>query len=86
MQGGALAPAANMTLKEATTACQVNRRCFGWTASVPFNSLACSAQGPGGTNDTALLLTDVLFKDAWGARRVTKDASFTSWVLLHRDE
>jgi hypothetical protein len=32
-----------------------------------------------------LPLRDVLLKDAWGARRITKDAKYTSWMLLHRN-
>lgn len=85
MQGGALAPPANISFAAATAACQSNRRCYGFTASVPFSSATCDTQEPAGTNGTSLLLRDVLFKDAWGARRITRDAEYTSWALLHRD-
>ena len=76
MQGGALAPPANLSLAAATAACQSNRRCYGFTATVPFSSATCGASLP---------LREVLFKDAWGARRITRNAKYTSWVLLHRD-
>lgn len=88
MQGGALAPAANMTLTAAIAACQDNRRCYGFTASVPFNSATCATRDPVGTRGANALenpLRDVLLKDAWGARRITKDAKYTSWALLHRN-
>jgi hypothetical protein len=94
MAGGALAPAANLTIAAATAICQSNTRCYGWTASVAFSPAVCGAaaaewQGPGEDEDEeeeAVVLRDVLFKDAWGARRVTKNEKYTSWVLLHHEQ
>ena len=78
MAGGELAPPANMSLAQATAICQGNRRCYGWTAAMPFFAAGCAG-------DSATLRS-VQFKDAWGARRITKAKEFTSWVLLHREQ
>jgi hypothetical protein len=90
MAGGALAPAANLTIAAATAICQSNTRCYGWTASVAFSPAVCGAAAAGRQGQEeegeAVVLRDVLFKDAWGARRVTKNEKYTSWVLLHHEQ